>query len=888
MKVLFAVNDEKISESIIKRYQKDYKEIISSKNVYYFNAILKEIQKDKSYDRIIISEELEPFSNNNYDAIDKFLFEKLDRISDEAFNLEGINIPIIFIGSDRRTRPESLLVKLFGIGIYDVLVGQDRVVEKVCSLLNKPRSKKEAKIYYKIDADNIEYKMENEDDLSEIEIQNILAHYKKIGKNEEKYVSSFDSIASQYTDEQLKVIINFLPKNVTSVLENKSPKYRQVMNIETKKITNNRGQGKNDSNSKIELIEKELTKQRLTKPVIIPTSVDANKVKKRIITKVEPENELEVKSDNKVSKYKETKNENVEDLQKMIDEIEENSTVKRGRGRPPKKKDDLPNIDSIVQDSGKKKRGRPSKKSIEKVEDNELKIENNKIENENVQNRKIDKRSNKKHLNEEQENDEFEDISFVDLDDDEVVEVPEYDDDDVIELPEEDEELVELPEEDDDDGIEILDEDDDEEEIPEYDEEEEIELPDDDNDEEEELVELPEYDDDEEVELPEDEDEEEELVELPEYDEDDEEEEVELPDDDEVDKKDNSNDSDFDDFYSDDDLIDLDEEQNDENEFDTNKISKIETVEPISNPNFKKLDPINNSTSKNVEKINNSGLNLSIDSLISSNQKLVSFVGTSKNGTSFLVNNLAIKFSEKGINTAILDLTTNRNAYYIFTDNREELREISNHCIEKLRNGVAEGIKVNKNLTVFTSLPDEVEGLNDYENIIQTLLNNYSIVLLDCDFNTNYAYFNIAQEVYLVQSFDILTIQPLTAFLRELKAKNILNPNKLRVIINKHVKLSNITDKLLIGGISSYNDPGMSFMTELFNKNEMKYFTVPFDIQAYEKYLNGLADCKVSLRGYSKNMLQSLEKLANQVFPLINGKSNYKENGYNNYNKNKF
>ena len=59
MKVLFAVSNEEISESIIKRYQKEYKEIISHKNVYYFNAILKELQKDKSYDRIVIHEDLE-------------------------------------------------------------------------------------------------------------------------------------------------------------------------------------------------------------------------------------------------------------------------------------------------------------------------------------------------------------------------------------------------------------------------------------------------------------------------------------------------------------------------------------------------------------------------------------------------------------------------------------------------------------------------------------------------------------------------------------------------------------------------------------------------------------------------------------------------------------
>ena len=70
MKVLFAVNNENISESIIKKYQQEYKEIISVKNVYYFNAIIKELQRDKTYDRIVISEDLQPFSNNNYDTID--------------------------------------------------------------------------------------------------------------------------------------------------------------------------------------------------------------------------------------------------------------------------------------------------------------------------------------------------------------------------------------------------------------------------------------------------------------------------------------------------------------------------------------------------------------------------------------------------------------------------------------------------------------------------------------------------------------------------------------------------------------------------------------------------------------------------------------------------
>ena len=211
MKVLFAVNNESISESIIKQYQQEYKEIISSKNVYYFDAIVRELQKDKTYDRIVISEDVEPFTNNNYGVIDNFIFKRLDNISDEATTTTGQDIPIILICADRRTKSENFFVKLFGIGIYSALIGQDRTTTNVCKLINTPRSKKDAKIYYRIDSDEVDYKSENDGDVNEVEIQNILNHYKRLGKNEEEYVKSFDNISEQYTDAQLRVICRFLP-----------------------------------------------------------------------------------------------------------------------------------------------------------------------------------------------------------------------------------------------------------------------------------------------------------------------------------------------------------------------------------------------------------------------------------------------------------------------------------------------------------------------------------------------------------------------------------------------------------------------------------------------------------------------------------------------------
>lgn len=253
-----------------------------------------------------------------------------------------------------------------------------------------------------------------------------------------------------------------------------------------------------------------------------------------------------------------------------------------------------------------------------------------------------------------------------------------------------------------------------------------------------------------------------------------------------------------------------------------------------------------------IEPIKNVDIDMNLSSLLTKDKKIVAFVGTSKNGTSFIVNNIAQLLSEKGIKTAILDLTKNKNAYYVYTDNQEELRQTAISSIPNLINGIVEGIVVNKNLSVFTTLPNENDVINNYSEILETLIKNYSLILLDCDFETNFGYFKEAQEIYLVQSFDVLTIQPLTAFLRDLKAKNILNPEKLRIILNKSLRVRNVTDKLIIGGISVYNDPAMSYMTELFNKDLIKYCSIPFEEQTYSRYLEGLVECKISLKGILK------------------------------------
>ncbi len=842
MKVLFAVSNENISESIIKKYQQEYREIISSRNVYYFNAIIKELQKDKSYDRIVISEDLEPFANNNYEVIDKFIFEKLDNISDEATSNDGKDIPIILICADRRTKSENLLVKLFGIGIYSALLGQDRSITNVCALMNKPRSKKEAKVYYKIDSDNVEYKAESEGDVSEIEIQNILNHYKRLGKNEEKYIESFDSIAAQYTDAQLRVICKFLPLNVKAVLESGSQKYQELITFGTVtpsvSVTGRRPQEKYRPNNdyyaqkegtktetpKREILERNIGKSNLTKPVIIPSSLNVSNVKKNNNT-VQPQQaqmQTQQQQQQQQSQPQQVRQMPQQTQQQSYQQYQtqpEPSVTQPMQNAPQqhtslsqdfKENEQSESIEAMIDmlqsaagidEPAKKKRGRPKKVQANVADDSNIlpgfeevnlgitDSENNMVAGEPAKR----KRGRPKKVTQPQVADN-------------VMDENNYMMPGVEETVEETSEDVNLF------GL--------------ADEENNV----------------------------------------------------------------NSNDTSFTNAANDNEqtggiiLPGFEESNNSNDQYndfmpDTMQQAPMQMPEQTQNsgayvpPSYSSYQQKYGTETQSIENTNQYTTNTNLNNLLSKDRKVVAFVGTSKNGTSFLVNNLADVLSKRGINVAILDLTKNKNAYYIYTKNEEDLRKKSYDCISKLKNGIIDGIQVSRTLTVYTTLPDGNTDINDYQSILSTLAQNYSLVLMDCDFDTDYGYFSAAQEIYLVQSYDILTIQPLTAFLRDLKSRNILNPDKLRIVLNKVIRVRSVTERMIIGGMAYYNDPAMSFMTELFNKDTIKYCMIPFEEQTYSRYLEGLVNCQISTNGYSKDLLMSLDRLANMVYPLLSNNS---------------
>ena len=1002
MKILFAVSNENVSNKIVDSYQKRYGEAVSFKNVFYFNAIIREIHKDKTYDRIVISEDLEPFSNSNYDVIDKFILERFKEITNEISAQEKF-IDIIVICTDRRTKSGYVLSKMYEYGVYNALVGSDRRIDNICNLLNSPRTAQEAKEYY-----GLENQVDTSlvDDVSEQEVQNILIHYKKLGRNEDRYVDSFNNIAAQYTDKQLKIIIKCLPINVRAVLEAECPKYQELVTYAEETEEERKQKEKLQEQKRIEQIENERKlKQKIERDKReaarnaqreqqfqqtpaqspqMPSGIDLLDNKRReqrmtgnviIPDNMNIRNERKVYSDEEISAMSNRPSQRpatqmqqstntlpgLDDLDNIpqarpvqqpantlpglddLDNIQQARLVQQPADTLPGL-DDLDNIpqtrlvqhpanlipdvnsDSQMQmesvsnqpeipQEPKRRRGRPRKTPIEppkpkgkrgRPRKNPLPEENN-IENEKIipgvndfenipkidkiqqtesttqpENiRQTEKWNNIESIPEPTNNisknvdwnsDPFEgktnqqianslpgidDLAEKTLSTSQPNTLPgmnEWDRD-----PFEDSQNTQpvsqpstLP------GINDWDKDSFEDSNSTQQKNQPSTLPgtnDWDNDP------FENSNNTQPVSQP---------STLPGIDGWDNDSFPNLNNTQQTQKNDwNMEPLETNQVNNSNETITLSSSvvqpnMNQNNEMDYNKQEpKVEERVSAYQPSPEKIETI-----KKIEedKLYTTG---SLSTVLTKDKKIVAFVGASKSGTSFLVNNLACLFSSIGVKTAILDMTQNKDAYFIYTNNDENLRNIAHTSIENLEKGIAEGIQVDRNLNVYTALPHDGKDYSNAEAILSTLVQNESLVLIDCDLQTDLGYFANAQEIYLVQSMDILTIQPLTAFLRDLKAKGLLDQEKLRIVINKDIKVKGVTSKDIIGGMSMYNDPAMSYMTDLFNKDKVKACSIPFDESIYTKYLEEVINCVISINRYNKNFMNSLKMLGNMVYPLL-------------------
>ena len=930
MKILFAVSNENVSNKIVDSYQKKYGEAVSFKSVFYFNAIIREIHKDKTYDRIVISEDLEPFSNSNYDVIDKFILERINEISNEINSQEKF-IDVVVICTDRRTKSGYVLSKMYEYGIYNALVGSDRRIDNVCTLLNTPRTAQEAKEYYglenQVDTSSV-------DDVSEQEVQNILIHYKKLGRNEDRYVDSFNNIAAQYTDKQLKIIIKCLPINVRAVLEAECPKYQELVTyaeeteeerkqkeklqeqkrieqIENErklkqKIERDKREAERNAQrerqvqqtpvqrpqmpSGIDLLDNKRREQRMTGNVIIPDNMNIRKERK--IYSDEELNEMSNRPSQSSARTIEQSASTLPGLEDL-DNIQQARSVEQPASTLPglEDLDNIPqtrlvqhpenlipdvNSDSQMQmeavasqpeipQEQKRGRGRPRKNPVEppKPKGKRGRPRKNPLPEENIEKEKIIPGVN-----------DFENIPKVDkIQQTESTTQPKN-----IRQTDEWNNIENIPEQTNNISKNV----------------------DWNNDPFEGKTNqqiansLPGLDDLAENTQPST------LPGMNDWDNDTFEQSNNVQQQDRPSTLPGMNDWDRDPFEQSNNAQQQDRPStlpgmNDWNNnlFETNQINNSNesitlsssVVQPNMNQNnemdYNKQEPkIEEKVSayqpsqekiETIKKIEEDKLYTtgSLSTVLTKDKKIVAFVGARKSGTSFLVNNLACLFSSIGVKTAILDMAQNKDAYFIYTNNDENLRNIAHTSIENLEKGIAEGIQIDRNLNVYTALPHDGKNYSNAEAILSTLVQNESLVLIDCDLQTDLGYFANAQEIYLVQSMDILTIQPLTAFLRDLKAKGLLDQEKLRIVINKDIKVKGVTSKDIIGGMSMYNDPAMSYMTDLFNKDKVKACSIPFDETVYTKYLEEVINCVISINRYNKNFMNSLKMLGNMVYPLL-------------------
>ena len=870
MKVLFAIRDDNnIVDTIVRKYQRDYNKKLVYKEVKNFTAILRELQQNNNYDRIVISDDIDEKINKSENK-SKLILTKLKSIRSVALK-DDKQIPIIFFSDNNK-----LTNYLYELNIYNGIIGTDITKKRIYELMLKPRNRLQAKDYYKINDEvvnkakktiekvnkkNVENKIRKDEkkvvkseknkivDTNKEKSNNLVSDVEKaikylnqVGLDEEKYVKKFDNICSKLSKEELQIVIKSLSLRTKKILKNNSSKYNKLVSVVVKdnektkakeESTVKRGRGRPRKEKKEEepAVKRKRGRPRKTVESIeenepIKKNVEENKEKK---TKLESKKKLEDK--NKTVK----KEKNEEDL-----DFEENDLLSKERKSFTKSKT----------------------KNKEKIEENLDEISKNKVDDDE--------------LDLDEKDDDLDDVKYNDQD---------LDEDDI-----EDDDDLDLDDEDDTDDIEDNDD-------LNIDEDDTDNIDDDHNNkentsnssainnntEDDEIFDLDdnEFYDEKNAKSSENKNDDDFVFDVDDEKSDDEDVDDSLnlvsdTDDDDIlnlDDEFNIEDTNKNENSADDDDADILNLDNDDLKVDDNQIG-INQPGQFSGIRNKNYNP-NYDISKQINEINGNTDRGKTEEekriTIPEEKKIVAFVGAHGNGTSFIINNLALLLSEQGIKTAIVDLTKNKNSYYIFTQNEERLRGIAYSCFEKLKSGISDGIIVNKNLTVYTSLPNADSEIENKETAINTLLSEFSLVLFDCDTETDQEYFEIAQEIYLVQSLDVLTIQPLTTLLKKLKMNKLLNEEKLRILINKDLRVNKLNERILISAMSVYNSPDTTYQLDLFNRDKIGYLTIPFEEKNYSKYLDELADCKLTIRGYSKNLISSFNKLAKFVYP-INGK----------------
>ena len=846
MKVLFAIASESWSKNITESYYNKYGETLEYKNVFYFKALVDEVKRDKSYNVIVIHEDMEQFKAKDIEQLDAKLFSYVDSITDEVQDAE-----IIYICSDRRTKDDKFIVRLYSIGIYNILIGEDRTVSNLCEVIKRPKTKKEAKEYLDIDSGSInETGIIRDDEVDEMQMMNILNFYDRIREEPEKYVPTFDQIASQYSRAQLKVIASWLPKDIQEVIYS-DPKYKFLLLSANNQETKKENESKNVPN--VKKIERK-------------HSQDFFGVFKKMINK-EPKNSQsvqDVKNENsddeirrrqaELSKKEEILKEQAESARKASEEAEAQRLEEQARKEEEaRRQQELAKQAQIEEAKRQQELAEKAKKEAEARRQQELAEKAEKEEarkqQELAERAKKEAEARQKAL---QSNNDIVDPVVektvpVKANDSSDIQVEKI----VTEAPKQRQDTVPTMKKDNivvDNLVSVADS------TPKSNViEQRIK--------EQEAAEIARREAILKMQREQDENKKNGQAEIAKAASKTVETVVQNKAENNVQDRSNA--------------VDLAEQKRIKEErerlaIEQEKIRRAQAEIEAEKQRLKEeQERLANERKQGIGMPVPTERNIYEATQVVSyaQKKLAVFVGANKAGTTFMVNAVANALADQKVLTAILDMTRDKSMYYIYNQSDKTLRKMASECMQSMSQGEDKYLPISKYLKVYTTVPgtmSDVRRSYKHKAILDTAKNNNNVTIVDADFTTPIDYFEYASDIFIVQDMDILKMQETTLFLREMKNRNI-DMSKIRVIINKYTKCI-LTPKRIIEGLSYFKDPEMTFTDTLLN-NKIKYSVIPYNLNNYVKYTESLAKGTMSFKGYSADFLEAINEVVEQVYP---------------------
>ena len=464
MKVLFAIRDDNnIVDSIARKYQRDYNKKLLYKEVKNFTAILRELQQNNSYDRIVISDNIDEKINKSENK-NKLILSRLNSIRKAAINKNNKSIPIIFISNNDKIKKQ-----LFDLNIYNGILSEDKIKRKLYELMQKPRNSKKAKEYYNIQetpkAQGVQKTVSKSVDKQsneKSEVEKVINYLNQTGLSDEKYVKKFERAYSTLSKSDLDILIKSLSARTKKILSNNSTRYNKI--VDTKKANKALNSKKTVNNEVIETTEETTTKRGRGRPRKQPKEDELEeepvvKRKRGRPRKVSLEEEQTIKKENQ--KEEQSKNVNKKP-EKTINKTQKVSTKLEKAVNKTEEVDDKP--EKVTNKAEKvavpnKKQNKVSKKEekydkLDDLEDDDFELEED-LESTDATNNEL-KNDNLDALEDDDLDDDFFDDEEENNDDKDNRE-----DDDDLDLDEEDDGDNDKNENEDDDDYDDLDEDDD-------------------------------------------------------------------------------------------------------------------------------------------------------------------------------------------------------------------------------------------------------------------------------------------------------------------------------------------------------------------------------------------------------------------------------------------